>query len=320
MDKKILTILVIVFMSVGCDKNSHSNDMKITPVAIEEKHFDVYKCNTELREISIFFVSGSGISEIGFSSNSIIDMVKTGEGIDTLKITDKNDKLFTQLQKLLKTAIIDSTSFIGRPDSIIKYEQVKNVAGLGFIIKREDIRKVDTVAINTYRYNKVLNGKYSDVKPGEVYMFLYTPEENDIAVDLMILYQYEDICIANDTLFCKRYYTPTVRVNSYVAKVDSLSFKVASDIIIDKIIHVKKETLSESNWKHFINNKTYFKRYIQNNEITIYKDSCKNSEILLRTNNLDKGKLYSSKGDWRLIMLKDNEGKEVYGWVYPVDK
>lgn len=319
MAKYILTILIIVFMFICCGKYEHKKHIEESTFTTEQ-YYDIDKYNTKLKDISIYFLNGSGISEIGYSSNNIIDFVKSGKGIDTLKITDKKDELFIHLQRVLQTAVIDSISYIGRPDTIAKYEQVKHIAGIGYVVKRADIGKVDTIAINTYRYNKVLNGKYSDVKPGEVYMFLYTPEENDIAVDLMILYQYEDICIANDTLFCKRYYTPTVRVNSYVAKVDSLSFKVASDIIIDKIIHVKKETLSESNWKHFINNKTYFKRYIQNNEITIYKDSCKNSEILLRTNNLDKGKLYSSKGDWRLIMLRDNEGKEVYGWVYPVDK
>ncbi len=320
MDKNILTILVIVFMSVGCGKNRHSNDMKITSVAIEEKHFDVYKCNTELREISIFFVSSSGISEVGFSSNSIIDMVKTGKGIDTLKITDKNNKLFTQLQKLLKTAIIDSTSFIGRPDTIIKYEQVKNVAGLGFVIKREDTGKVDTVAINTYRYNKLQNGKYCDVKPGKTFMFLYYPDENDIAADWMILYQYRDSSIANDTLCCDQFFAPTVRLNSYVATMDSLLLEMVVDSLRKKITYLKTEILLENNWEHFINNRTNFRRYVKNNEIILYKDSCLNSEILLRTNDFNEGKLFSHKGNWRRVMLRDYEGKEIYGWIYPTDK
>ena len=323
MDRTIFTTLItaFAFIFLSCNKNINNNDVEIKPVAIEEKHFDVHKKISELKEVSIFFESSYILHQIKLRGNDLIGMVKTGESIDTLKFTDKNDKLFIQLQKVLETIVIDSTLFIGRSDTIWKYNQVKNIPGIGLVIRHADNTRVDTIAINTSRYKKLLNGKFRDATPGKTIMFLHDPEENDIVADYMILYQYNNNdSITNDTLYCDKFFAPTVRFNSYVATADSVLFEMIGDTIREKITSIKTEILRESYWKHFISNRTFFRRYVKNNQILLYKDSCKNSEILLRCNNFDEGKIYSNEGNWLYIMLKDNDGKEIYGWIYPIDR
>lgn len=91
MDKIIFTTLItaFAFIFLSCNKNINNNDVEIKPVAIEEKHFDVHKKISELKEVSIFFESSSILHHIKLRGNNLIDMVKTGKSIDTLKFTDK---------------------------------------------------------------------------------------------------------------------------------------------------------------------------------------------------------------------------------------
>ena len=91
------------------------------------------KTKKELKQITVYESYVLTITAI--MSNDIIAMVASGEEIDSFEFTDKNDKLFIDLQRLLGTAKIDSAMQIGdvKIDSIYEDVLVRNDAK-GYII------------------------------------------------------------------------------------------------------------------------------------------------------------------------------------------
>ena len=133
----------------------------------------------------------------------------------------------------------------------------------------------------------------------------------DIIADRLILYQYKNGTYANDTICTALRTDYAIRLNSFAARPDSALFETVSDTL-ERII--RKNELKLSKWTKYKKNKR-----LSNNELVIYKDSCKNSEILLKTSDMEKGSVEDIEGKWKRARFKNEAGKNVFGWIY-IDK
>ena len=133
----------------------------------------------------------------------------------------------------------------------------------------------------------------------------------DIMADRLILYQYKNGTYANDTICTALRTDYAIRLNSFAARPDSALFETVSDTL-ERII--RKNELKLSKWTKYKK-----KKRLSNNELVIYKDSCKNSEILLKTSDMEKGSVEDIEGKWKRARFKNEAGKNVFGWIY-IDK
>ena len=241
MKPTILTLILffsVILHITGLDNNHNINfkcDVVNSPVITKEKNAIKHK-SKKLEKISIF--TSTITTYVALMSNEIIGMSESGKNIDTIELTDKNSKLFTDLQTLLATSKIDSTLLVGpaRTDSIYDLILVKNDTS-GYIITSRI--KNHTILTTSPIYEEVKHGIFKDIAPGETtvkkihILTGFLPGENDIEADDMILYQYRD-GVPNDTICYGT--TNTVRINSYIAEVDSALFEDVTDRIIELII------------------------------------------------------------------------------------
>lgn len=191
-----------------------------------------------IEKITLF--SDISTSLISQSSNSLIWTTKHRiEDIDTFKLTDKNSKLFIDLQILLATAKIDSSLVVGAAyeDSTFTNVIVKNDA-IGYIVDHG--YNIDTITLTDSRYYELKRGYFKDIPINETekrkYLSVinYNIGKNDICADDMILYQYCD-GTPNDTICFGT--TDTVRINSYIATVDSFLLETVRDSITSLLIY-----------------------------------------------------------------------------------
>lgn len=184
----------------------------------------------ELETISLFYDGSGDTSIVSLMSNGLIYMVEKGsDDIDTLEFTDKNDKLFIDLQRVLDTAKIDMTLRVGeiKIDSVYKFFLVRNDTK-GYIINHGIY--THTIPITDPKHEEYKNGIFKDIALNDTAtkrMLLLLPWENDIQADYMLLYHYNDKTIPNDTL-CFGSSDRNVRINSYIAEVDSVLFENVS--------------------------------------------------------------------------------------------
>ena len=235
---KVLFYTTISLIIVSCNSyNKHSyNNGTGNKFIITGEQYPYKHKSKKLEKISIF--TNICTSYGFFMSNNIIGRSESGECIDTVELTDKNSKLFTDLQTLLATSKIDSTLLVGpaRTDSIYDLILVKNDTS-GYIITSRI--KNHTILTTSPIYEEVKHGIFKDIAPGETsvkkihILTGFLPGENDIEADDMILYQYRD-GVPNDTICYGT--TNTVRINSYIAEVDSALFEDVTDRIIELII------------------------------------------------------------------------------------
>ena len=230
---KVLFYTTISLIIVSCNSyNKHSyNNGTGNKFIITGEQYPYKHKSKKLEKISIF--TSTITTYVALMSNDIIGMSESGKNIDTIELTDKNSKLFTDLQTLLATSKIDSTLLVGpaRTDSIYDLILVKNDTS-GYIITSRI--KNHTILTTSPIYEEVKHGIFKDIAPGETsvkkihILTGFLPGENDIMADDMILYQYRD-GVPNDTICYST--TNTVRVNSYIAEVDSALFKNIRDRI-----------------------------------------------------------------------------------------
>ena len=230
---KVLFYTTISLIIVSCNSyNKHSyNNGTGNKFIITGEQYPYKHKSKKLEKISIF--TNICTSYGSFMSNDIIGRSESGECIDTVELADKNSKLFTDLQTLLATSKIDSTLLVGpaRTDSIYDLIWVKNDTS-GYIITSRI--KNHTILTTSPIYEEVKHDIFKDIAPGETsvkkihILTVFPPGENDIEADRMILYQYSDGA-PNDTICYGT--TNTVRVNSYIAEVDSALFENIKDRI-----------------------------------------------------------------------------------------
>ena len=224
----LICMYLLALFTASCNYSNNNSDKNHIN---KEKPQTKEQITKELETITLFYDGSGDISLVALMSDGLISFVEEGyDDIDTLELKDKNDKLFIDLQRLLKTAIIDSTMYIGRTDTILRYEKVKNIIGVGFVIKRTNTTTIDTIIYGSSEYQRLKNGKYECVKPGMTVVCTYSPDWYDIPADHMLLYRYKNHCIANDTL-CYNRSSNIVRINSYVAEVDSALFEDVTERI-----------------------------------------------------------------------------------------
>lgn len=241
MKPTILTLILffsVILHITGLDNNHNINfkcDVVNSPVITKEKNAIKHK-SKKLEKISIF------ISEIttfaSLTSNDLIAMIESGENADTIELTDKNSKLFTELKKLFETAKIDSTLLVEpvRIDSLYDDVLVRNDKS-GYIIADEILTY--TISTTDSEYEELKNGIYKDIALNEtsikkqLALVVVQKGKNDICANKMILYQYND-GTPNDTICYGT--TNTVRINSYIAEVDSVLFEDVTDRIRELII------------------------------------------------------------------------------------
>ena len=235
---KVLFYTTISLIIVSCNSyNKHSyNNGTGNKFIITGEQYPYKHKSKKLEKISIF--TSTITTYVALMSNEIIGMSESGKNIDTIELTDKNSKLFTDLQTLLATSKIDSTLLVGpaRTDSIYDLILVKNDTS-GYIITSRI--KNHTILTTSPIYEEVKHGIFKDIAPGETsvkkihILTGFLPGENDIEADDMILYQYRD-GVPNDTICYGT--TNTVRINSYIAEVDSVLFEDVTDRIRELII------------------------------------------------------------------------------------
>lgn len=229
------TISLIIVSCNSYNKHSYNNGTGNKFIITGEQYPYKHK-SKKLEKISIF--TSTITTYVALMSNDIIGMSESGKDIDTIELTDKNSKLFTDLQTLLATSKIDSTLLVGpaRTDSIYDLILVKNDTS-GYIITSRI--KNHTILTTSPIYEEVKHGIFKDIAPGETsvkkihILTGFLPGENDIEADDMILYQYRD-GVPNDTICYGT--TNTVRINSYIAEVDSALFEEVTDRIRELII------------------------------------------------------------------------------------
>ena len=318
MVKRVFILLVAATVVFACSNS---------PGAVVERVEEGDTTNVltqEQKELEKIIYFESCIQTIApLMSNDMMDV--DWEDVDTLELTDRYDSLFVDLERLLKTAIIDSTLLVGEDyiDTLLCKDIWVRSDVVGYIV--DDGGYIDTIPFSDVQDSGFSEDIFKDVPQNEFVkktvplLMQLCNGENDIPADYMLIYKYNGE-VPNDTI-CYNRNSNVVRVNSYIATTDSLLFNSVTDTLCNRMYPICLNNAYISRWNIYINNKeTDFWRYLKNDSITLYNEPCKKSEILFSTNKYKQGKLFSHKGDWIHIMLKDNEGKEVYGWIYPVDE
>ena len=238
MEKTETLICICLLVLLTACNNYSSNDNCDRNHINKEKLQTEEQITQELETITLFYDGSGDTYFVSLMSNGLISMVESGyNDIDTLEFTDKNDKLFIDLQRLLRTAKIDSAMQIGdvKIDSIYKDVLVRNDAK-GYIIDNGLYTYIIPTTDPEYEVYK--KGMFKDIALNDTatkkkLMLLYW--ENDIQADYMLLYQYNNKTLPNDTL-CFGSSDKTVRINSFIAEVDSILLKDTSNKITELTI------------------------------------------------------------------------------------
>ena len=238
MEKTETLICICLLVLLTACNNYSSNDNCDRNHINKEKLQTEEQITQELETITLFYDCSGATYFVSLMSNDLISMVESGyNDINTLEFTDKNDKLFIDLQRLLRTAKIDSSMLIGdvKIDSIYKDVLVRNDAK-GYIIDNGLYTYIIPTTDPEYEVYK--KGMFKDIALNDTatkkkLVLLYW--ENDIQADYMLLYQYNNKTLPNDTL-CFGSSDKTVRINSFIAEVDSILLKDTSNKITELTI------------------------------------------------------------------------------------
>ena len=241
MEKTETLICICLLVLLTACNNYSSNDNCDRNHINKEKLQTEEQITQELETITLFYDCSGATYFVSLMSNDLISMVESGNNdIDTLEFTDKNDKLFIDLQRLLRTAKIDSAMQIGdvKIDSIYEDVLVRNDAK-GYIIDNGLYTYIIPTTDPEYEVYK--KGMWKDIALNDtatkkkLVLVSYQNGENDIQASHMLLYQYKGKDIPNDTL-CFGSSDKTVRINSFIAEVDSILLKDTSNKITELTI------------------------------------------------------------------------------------
>ena len=234
MEKTGTLICICLFtLLAACSNYNYNRDNNNRNHTNKEKPQTKEQITKELETITLFYDGSGDSSIVSLMSNGLISMIEKGsDDIDTIEFTVQDSMLFFDMQRVLKTAKIDTALLIGeeRIDSIYNNAIVKNDVN-GYIIDHGNFKY--TIPTTAPKYKELKDGLFNDIALNDTAtkkMLKLISWKNDIPADYMLLYQYNNKTVPNDTL-CFGSSDRIVRINSYVAEVDSVLFKDVTDRI-----------------------------------------------------------------------------------------
>lgn len=228
-----LICICLFTLLTACSNYNYNRDNNNRNHTNKEKPQTKEQITKELETITLFYDGSGDSSIVSLMSNGLISMIEKGsDDIDTIEFTVQDSMLFFDMQRVLRTAKIDTALLIGeeRIDSIYNNVIVKNDVN-GYIIDHGNFKY--TIPTTAPEYKELKDGLFNDIALNDTAtkkMLKLISWKNDISADYMLLYQYNNKTVPNDTL-CFGSSDRIVRINSYVAEVDSVLFKDVTDRI-----------------------------------------------------------------------------------------
>ena len=229
----ILICICLFTLLAACSNYNYNRDNNNRNHTNKEKPQTKEQITKELETITLFYDGSGDSSIVSLMSNGLISLIEKGsDDIDTIEFTVQDSMLFFDMQRVLRTAKIDTALLIGeeRIDSIYNNVIVKNDVN-GYIIDHGNFKY--TIPTTAPEYKELKDGLFNDIALNDTAtkkMLRLISWKNDIPADYMLLYQYNNKTVPNDTL-CFGSSDRIVRINSYVAEVDSVLFKDVTDRI-----------------------------------------------------------------------------------------
>lgn len=223
----------LLALITACSNYNYNRDNNNRNHTNKEKPQTKEQITKELETITLFYDGSGDSSIVSLMSNGLISMIEKGsDDIDTIEFTVQDSILFFDMQRVLRTAKIDTALLIGeeRIDSIYNNVIVKNDVN-GYIIDHGNFKY--TIPTTAPKYKELKDGLFNDIALNDTAtkkILRLISWKNDIPADYMLLYQYNNKTVPNDTL-CFGSSDRIVRINSYVAEVDSVLFKDVTDRI-----------------------------------------------------------------------------------------
>ena len=223
----------LLALITACSNYNYNRDNNNRNHTNKEKPQTKEQITKELETITLFYDGSGDSSIVSLMSNGLISMIEKGsDDIDTIEFTVQDSMLFFDMQRVLRTAKIDTALLIGeeRIDSIYNNVIVKNDVN-GYIIDHGNFKY--TIPTTAPKYKALKDGLFNDIALNDTAtkkILRLISWKNDIPADYMLLYQYNNKTVPNDTL-CFGSSDRIVRINSYVAEVDSVLFKDITDRI-----------------------------------------------------------------------------------------
>ena len=223
----------LLALITACSNYNYNRDNNNRNHTNKEKPQTKEQITKELETITLFYDGSGDSSIVSLMSNGLISLIEKGsDDIDTIEFTVQDSMLFFDMQRVLRTAKIDTALLIGeeRIDSIYNNVIVKNDVN-GYIIDHGNFKY--TIPTTAPEYKALKDGLFNDIALNDTAtkkILRLISWKNDIPADYMLLYQYNNKTVPNDTL-CFGSSDGIVRINSYVAEVDSVLFKDVTDRI-----------------------------------------------------------------------------------------
>ena len=223
----------LLALLAACSNYNYNRDNNNRNHTNKEKPQTKEQITKELETITLFYDGSGDSSIVSLMSNGLISLIEKGsDDIDTIEFTVQDSMLFFDMQRVLRTAKIDTALLIGeeRIDSIYNNVIVKNDVN-GYIIDHGNFKY--TIPTTAPKYKELKDGLFNDIALNDTAtkkILRLISWKNDIPADYMLLYQYNNKTVPNDTL-CFGSSDRIVRINSYVAEVDSVLFKDVTDRI-----------------------------------------------------------------------------------------
>ena len=223
----------LLALITACSNYNYNRDNNNRNHTNKEKPQTKEQITKELETITLFYDGSGDSSIVSLMSNGLISMIEKGsDDINTIEFTVQDSMLFFDMQRVLRTAKIDTALLIGeeRIDSIYNNVIVKNDVN-GYIIDHGNFKY--TIPTTVLEYKELKDGLFNDIALNDTAtkkILRLISWKNDIPADYMLLYQYNNKTVPNDTL-CFGSSDRIVRINSYVAEVDSVLFKDITDRI-----------------------------------------------------------------------------------------
>ena len=223
----------LLALLAACSNYNYNRDNNNRNHTNKEKPQTKEQITKELETITLFYDGSGDSSIVSLMSNGLISLIEKGsDDIDTIEFTVQDSMLFFDMQRVLRTAKIDTALLIGeeRIDSIYNNVIVKNDVN-GYIIDHGNFKY--TIPTTAPKYKELKDGLFNDIALNDTAtkkILKLISWKNDIPADYMLLYQYNNKTVPNDTL-CFGSSDRIVRINSYVAEVDSVLFKDITDRI-----------------------------------------------------------------------------------------
>ena len=223
----------LLALITACSNYNYNRDNNNRNHTNKEKPQTKEQITKELETITLFYDGSGDSSIVSLMSNGLISLIEKGsDDIDTIEFTVQDSMLFFDMQRVLRTAKIDTALLIGeeRIDSVYNNVIVKNDVN-GYIIDHGNFKY--TIPTTAPEYKELNDGLFNDIALNDTAtkkILKLISWKNDIPADYMLLYQYNNKTVPNDTL-CFGSSDRIVRINSYVAEVDSVLFKDITDRI-----------------------------------------------------------------------------------------